>query len=112
AKTSLFMVLRCFSLRSAMAHTSVSGSLQARGHRHGRYRSDARAIAALRSEGMHASVVPGFGDLAGLVSFVLRDPYLFISSSTVMTTGVVGLLGLFSLLSTRVPRVRRLLVRS
>jgi len=61
---------------------------------------------------MHASVVPGFGDLAGLLAFVLRDPYLFISSSTVMTTGVVGLLGLLSLLSPRVARVRRLLVRS
>ena len=38
---------------------------------------------------MHASLLPTANDLAGLVAYVLGNPYLFISSSTVMTTGLV-----------------------
>ena len=38
---------------------------------------------------MHGSLVPTATDLAGLVAYVLGNPYLFISSSTVMTTGLV-----------------------
>lgn len=38
---------------------------------------------------MHASLVPTASDLAGLVAYVLGNPFLFISSSTVMTTGLV-----------------------
>src|SRR2546428_8712504 len=38
---------------------------------------------------MHASLVPTANDLAGLVAYILGNPYLFISSSTVMTTGLV-----------------------
>ena len=38
---------------------------------------------------MHASLVPTASDLAGLLAYVLGNPYLFISSSTVMTTGLV-----------------------
>ena len=38
---------------------------------------------------MHASLLPTANDLAGLFSYVLGNPYLFISSSTVMTTGLV-----------------------
>jgi hypothetical protein len=38
---------------------------------------------------MHASLVPTANDLAGLVAYVLGNPYLFISSGTVMTTGLV-----------------------
>ena len=38
---------------------------------------------------MHASLVPTANDLAGLLGYVLGNPYLFISSSTVMTTGLV-----------------------
>ena len=38
---------------------------------------------------MHASLVPTPSDLAGLLSYVLGNPYLFISSSTVMTTGLL-----------------------
>ena len=61
---------------------------------------------------MHASVVPGFGDLAGLVTFVFRDPHLFVSSSTVMTTGIIAALALLSLPRLRIAPVHRLLVRS
>jgi len=38
---------------------------------------------------MHASLVPTASDLAGLVAYVLGNPFLFISSSTVMTSGLV-----------------------
>ena len=38
---------------------------------------------------MHASLLPTANDLAGLFTYVLGNPYLFISSSTVMTTGLV-----------------------
>ena len=38
---------------------------------------------------MHASLVPTANDLAGLLGYVLGNPYLFVSSSTVMTTGLV-----------------------
>jgi hypothetical protein len=38
---------------------------------------------------MHASLVPTASDLAGLVTYVLNNPFLFISSSTVMTTGLL-----------------------
>lgn len=38
---------------------------------------------------IYASLVPTASDLAGLLAYVLGNPYLFISSSTVMTTGLV-----------------------
>jgi hypothetical protein len=37
---------------------------------------------------MHTSLVPTANDLVGLVAYILGNPYLFISSSTVMTTGL------------------------
>src|SRR6267378_4183177 len=38
---------------------------------------------------MPASLVPSPNDLASLLAYILSNPYLFISSSTVMTTGLV-----------------------
>jgi hypothetical protein len=38
---------------------------------------------------MHPSLVPTATDLAGLVAYILGNPYLFVSSSTVMTTGLL-----------------------
>jgi hypothetical protein len=38
---------------------------------------------------MHVSLVPTANDLASLVAYILGNPYLFISSSTMMTTGLV-----------------------
>ena len=61
---------------------------------------------------MHASVLPGVTDLAGLVTYVLGNPYLFISSSTVMTTAVVLLIGALALAALRWDAPRRLIVRS
>ena len=61
---------------------------------------------------MHPSVVPGFGDLAGLAAFVLGDPYLFISSSTVMTTAIFAALVVLAVLSIRVTPLNGVLQRS
>lgn len=38
---------------------------------------------------MHPSLLPSASDLAGMVSYVLGNPFLFISSGTWMTTGLV-----------------------
>ena len=38
---------------------------------------------------MHATLFPSPSDLAGMVSYLLGNPFLFVSSSTVMTTGLV-----------------------
>jgi hypothetical protein len=38
---------------------------------------------------LHASLVPTANDLASLLAYVLGNPYLFISSSTVMTSGLL-----------------------
>lgn len=38
---------------------------------------------------MSAQFLPGVNDLTSLFCFVLNDPYLFISSSTVMTTAII-----------------------
>jgi hypothetical protein len=38
---------------------------------------------------MHASLLPSASDLAGMVSYILGNPFLFISSGTWMTTGLV-----------------------
>ena len=38
---------------------------------------------------MHASVIPSINDLGGLVTYLFYNPYLFISSSTVMTSGLL-----------------------
>ena len=38
---------------------------------------------------MHASALPSFSDIGGLFSYLFNNPYLFISSTTVMTSGLV-----------------------
>ena len=38
---------------------------------------------------MHASVIPSLWDIGGLFGYVFGNPLLFISSTTVMTTGLV-----------------------
>lgn len=38
---------------------------------------------------MHASAIPSIGDIGGLFSYLLNNPYLFISSTTVMTSGLI-----------------------
>ena len=61
---------------------------------------------------MHRSVLPGVTDLAGMVSYVFGNPYLFISSSTVMTTAVVLAIGAAALASLRWARPRAVIARS
>ena len=38
---------------------------------------------------MHPSVIPSIWDIGGLVGYLLGNPLLFISSTTVMTTGLI-----------------------
>jgi hypothetical protein len=38
---------------------------------------------------VHASVIPSLWDIGGLVGYLFGNPWLFISSTTVMTTGLV-----------------------
>ena len=38
---------------------------------------------------MHASVIPSLWDIGGLFGYVFGNPWLFISSTTVMTTGLL-----------------------
>lgn len=38
---------------------------------------------------MHASVIPSIWDIGGLVGYLFGNPWLFISSTTVMTTGLI-----------------------
>ncbi len=57
---------------------------------------------------MHPSAVPSIDDLGGLFWYLLNNPYLFISSSTVMTTGLLIGAAAVSVLPRRVPLVRPL----
>lgn len=52
---------------------------------------------------MHASAIPTIGDLGGLIAFVFGNPNLFISSTTVMTTGLILGAVLVSVLPRRTP---------
>jgi hypothetical protein len=38
---------------------------------------------------VHASVIPSLWDIGGLIGYLVGNPWLFISSTTVMTTGLV-----------------------
>src|SRR3954470_1840701 len=38
---------------------------------------------------VHASVIPSIWDIGGLVGYLFSNPLLFISSTTVMTTGLI-----------------------
>jgi hypothetical protein len=55
---------------------------------------------------LHASLVPTANDLAGLIAYVLGNPYLFISSSTVMTTGLVIAAAAISVIPRTAPALR------
>ena len=49
---------------------------------------------------------PGVGDVVSMVLYVLADPYMFIGSTTVMTTGLIGTIALLAGL-VALPVVRR-----
>lgn len=38
---------------------------------------------------MHAAALPTIGDIGGLFAYIFGDPYLFISSTTAMTSGLL-----------------------
>ena len=56
---------------------------------------------------MHASALTTIGDIGGLLAYVFGNPYLFISSTTVMTSGLVLGAVLVSLLPHRTHMLRR-----
>ena len=50
---------------------------------------------------MHASALPTIGDIGGLLTYVFGNPHLFISSTTVMTTGLLLCAAVVSVLPRR-----------
>jgi hypothetical protein len=56
---------------------------------------------------VHASVIPSIWDIGGLVGYLFGNPWLFISSSTVMTTGLI----LAAVVATALPQRGMLLRR-
>ena len=56
---------------------------------------------------MHPSAIPSFNDIGGLFAYLVGNPYLFISSSTVMTTGLLIGAAVASLVPRRVPLLHR-----
>ncbi len=56
---------------------------------------------------MHASALPSIGDIGGLFTYVFGNPHLFISSTTVMTTGLLLGVVLVSVLPQRALMLRR-----
>ena len=57
---------------------------------------------------MRTAVIPGFADVAELLGYVAANPYLFVSSSTVMTSGLIALAVLLRLAALRSGRAARL----
>jgi len=56
---------------------------------------------------VHASALPTIGDIGGLIAYVLGNPHLFISSTTVMTSGLLLGAVLVSVLPRRTRTLRR-----
>ena len=56
---------------------------------------------------MHASALPTIGDIGGLIAYVFGNPYLFISSTTVMTSGLLVGAVIVSALPQRTHLLRR-----
>ncbi len=57
---------------------------------------------------MHASAFPTIGDIGGLLAYVFGNPYLFISSTTAMTSGLLLGAVLVSVLPRRTHTLRRI----
>jgi len=56
---------------------------------------------------VHASALPTIGDIGGLIAYVFGNPYLFISSTTVMTSGLLVGAVIVSVLPQRTHLLRR-----
>ena len=61
---------------------------------------------------MYRSATPGVSELAGMFGYVLNNPFLFISSSTVMTSAVVVMAFGLALAAWRIDALHRLFTRS
>ncbi|HET8568905.1 MAG TPA: hypothetical protein VFM93_07965 [Candidatus Limnocylindria bacterium] len=57
---------------------------------------------------MRTSVIPGFADVADALAYIVANPYLFVSSSTVMTSGLIALTLLLRVAALRSARAARL----
>ena len=57
---------------------------------------------------MHASAVPTIDDIGGLLAYIVSNPYLFIGSTTVMTSGLLLGAVLVSVLPQRTHVLRRI----
>lgn len=57
---------------------------------------------------MHPSVIPSFNDIGGLFWYLASNPYLFISSSTVMTSGLLIGAVAITVLPLRIPLIQRI----
>ncbi len=57
---------------------------------------------------VHASAVPTIDDIGGLLAYIVGNPYLFISSTTVMTSGLLLGAVLVSVLPKRTLMLRRI----
>jgi len=56
---------------------------------------------------VHASALPSIGDIGGLLAYVFGNPYLFVSSTTAMTTGLLAVAVIVSVLPRRTHMLRR-----
>jgi len=56
---------------------------------------------------VHASAFPSIGDIGGLLAYVFGNPYLFVSSTTVMTSGLLLGAVLVGVLPNRTHLLRR-----
>jgi len=56
---------------------------------------------------VHASAIPTIYDIGGLIAYVFGNPWLFISSTTVMTTGLLVGAVLVSVMPQRLPVLSR-----
>lgn len=56
---------------------------------------------------MHPSAIPSFDDIGGLFWYLASNPYLFISSSTVMTSGLLIGAVAMTVLPRRAPALQR-----
>ena len=57
---------------------------------------------------MHASALPTISDIGGLIAYVFGNPYLFVSSTTVMTSGLQLGAMVVSVLPRRTHTLRRI----
>src|SRR5216117_3910979 len=69
---------------------------------------EAMRLAARGRGPVHASALPTIGDIGGLLVYLFGNPYLFISSTTAMTSGLLLGAVLVGVLPRRTHKLRRI----